>query len=139
MASTKTASLDKWKLSLKTAFTNKSYLLLWTIMAGNLSLFFVYIVLISSLMLPSGYTPQQVGFVTVTIVSVGWLALPVSKVIGSRGLWVWSLRGFLASCTVSLIGLTLCLRPDLYWGIILCAAVFGFANFPLLGIVFEVG
>lgn len=63
MASTRTASLSKWKTSIKTAFTNPSYILLWTLMSGNLSLFFVYIVLISSIMLPYGYSAQQVGWV----------------------------------------------------------------------------
>ncbi|KAI9016194.1 major facilitator superfamily domain-containing protein [Hyaloraphidium curvatum] len=137
MGATRTASLEKWKKSIKTAFTNWDYILLWTIMSGNLSLFFIYIVLISSIMLPYGYTAQQVGFVTVAIIATGWLALPISKVIDRTGGWVPALRSLLGICTVALVGLTLSLRPDVYWAIILCACVFGYANFPLLGIVFE--
>lgn len=63
--------------------------------------------------------------------------MPIPKIIDKTGGWVPALRWLLVITTAAFAGLTLSLRPDLYWSIILCAAVFGVVNFPILGIVFE--
>lgn len=137
MGATKAGSLDKWKRSFKTAFTNIDYITLWLLMSGQLSLFFIYLVLVSSIMLPYGYTSNQVGWVFVVIVATGWTALPIAKIVDRTGGWVLAVRVLLIFCTIGLIGLTLSLTSNLYWAIMLSAAVYGYAQFPILPLVFE--
>lgn len=139
MTASRVGGLEKWKRSFKTAFTNVDFICLWMLMSGQLSLFFIYLILVSSIMLPSGFTPNQIGFVFVVIVATGWLALPISKLLDRTGKWILALRLLLVFCTVGFVGLTLALQAKLYWAIMLSAAVYGYSQFPTLSIVFELG
>jgi FLVCR family MFS transporter 7 len=143
MASNRTNSMEKWKKSFKTAFTNIDYITLWLLMSGQLSIFFIALVLVSSIMLPFGYTSNQIGWVFVVIIASGWTSLPISKIVDKYGTWVLALRLLLVFCTVGLLGLSLTLQltsdNNWYWAIMLSAAVYGYAQFPTLSIVFELG
>ncbi|KAI9026017.1 major facilitator superfamily domain-containing protein [Hyaloraphidium curvatum] len=127
----------RFKKSLKTAATSVPYLLLWLIMSLQMSIFFVLLLLVSPILLPFGYTPSQVGFLMPTIIIAGWFSLPVAKLVDRYSIWVSTLRVLLVGSSIAFTGLTLALKPDMYWGILLSAAFFGVTNFPVLPIVFE--
>lgn len=139
LVATRTQSLAKFKTSLHTAVTNPSFILLWVIMSLQLTIFFIYVVLISSIMSGAGYSPQQAGFVTVAIISAGWFSTPISKIVDRTGGWIPAMRSLLVLTTVAFAGLTLSVRYNVYWAIILCGAGFGFVSTPVLPVVFELG
>ncbi|KAI9024222.1 major facilitator superfamily domain-containing protein [Hyaloraphidium curvatum] len=139
MKATTASSVEKWKISLRTAVTNKDYIVLWIMMSGQLCLFFIYVVLVSSVMGSYGYSAQQAGFVTVAVIACGWLSTPIAKIVDRTGGWVPAMRALLILTTGAFVGLTLSLRPGLYPAILVCAGVFGFVSTPVLPIVFELG
>ncbi|KAJ3326086.1 Major facilitator super domain-containing protein 7 [Gonapodya sp. JEL0774] len=125
--------------SLRTAATNKSYLLLLLIMGPQIALFFIFITLVSQIMIPAGLSPKQVGFIGTSIIIGGWCTSPfIAKYVDRKKNHVTVLRALLVGTTVSFVGLTLCVQYRVAYPLILFMAVMlGVWNFQTLPLVFE--